>query len=159
VTLASGLSGPAAIAVDTISVYFTTGGRTVMKVGLDGQGLLTLASGLGQGTLPAIAVDAEGVYWTDPTAGTVMEVPIGGGTPVTLASGQVSPEGIAADSSGVYWVTAGDGSAGFNGTVMRVGHDGGDPVTLVSGQAYPSGIALDTVSIYWADGDVLRLAK
>ena len=66
-----------------------------------------------------IAVDAAFVYWTNSArgvanAGTVMKVPIGGGTPITLACAQTQPWGIAVDATSVYWTNLSDG------TVMKV---------------------------------------
>lgn len=54
----------------------------------------------------------RGVYWTDGCSGTVMSVPLAGGTPTTLASGQ-TPTDIAVDGSSVYWTNNG-------GTVMKL---------------------------------------
>jgi len=68
----------------------------------------------GQGSSLGIAVDATRVYWTNVNGGTVMTVPIVGGTPTHLASGQANPLGIAVDATRVYWTTDEDG------TVMKV---------------------------------------
>jgi hypothetical protein len=60
-------------------------------------------------------VDTTSVYWTSyGSSGTVMKVPTGGGTPITLASGQSGACGIAADATSVYWTNY-DGS-----TVMKL---------------------------------------
>jgi hypothetical protein len=53
-----------------------------------------------------------------------MSVPIDGGTPTTLASGQMAPEVIVVDSTSVYWTTAScalpDGGFCSGGTVMKL---------------------------------------
>jgi hypothetical protein len=38
--------------------------------------------------------------------GSVMKVPIGGGTPTVLASGQTGAASIAVDATSVYWTDA-----------------------------------------------------
>lgn len=60
-------------------------------------------------------MDATSVYWTDSSGGTVMKAPLGGGTPTTLAPGQVGPDGIAVDGTSVYWTNNDD-----PGAVMKV---------------------------------------
>jgi hypothetical protein len=54
------------------------------------------------------------VYWTNYGDGTVVKVPLGGGAPIVLASGQDSPASIAVDATSVTWVNE-DG-----GNVMRL---------------------------------------
>ncbi len=77
-------------------------------------------------------------------------MPLDGGTPITLASGQSGPWSIAVDATSVYWTNSG-GAGNGPGTVMKVPLGGGTPITLASGQGAPAGIAVDTTSVYWTD--------
>ncbi|MHB8595160.1 MAG: NHL repeat-containing protein, partial [Acidimicrobiales bacterium] len=90
----------------------------------------------------ALAVHGSNLFWTN-TGGTLMTLPVAGGTLQTFASGQDSPFIIVVDDASVYWT---DRAAG---TVMKEALGGGTPTTLVSGQNQPWALAVDATSVYW----------
>jgi hypothetical protein len=71
-----------------------------------------------------------------------MKVPLDGGTPGTLASGQYVIVAMVVDATNVYWTA--------ESNVMKVPLGGGIATTLATGQDLPAGIAVDATSVYWA---------
>jgi hypothetical protein len=68
---------------------------------LGGGTTTTLVSG---STVGGVAVDSTNVYWTDPDDRLVLKVPVGGGTPVTVAESPMLPTRLALDATSVYWI-------------------------------------------------------
>jgi hypothetical protein len=108
-----------------------------------GECLVTLATGV----YPlGITVGSSNVYWTDARLDTVMSVPSSGGTPVTLASGQLAPQGITVDSTSVYWTNPNGGGAG---PIISTPLGGGALTTLASGVDSPFAIAVEGTNVFW----------
>ena len=80
-----------------------------MKVTATGGTPVTLVTLTGSAVPAGIAVDANNVYWIE-GLGSVRKVPIGGGSPVTLAPAPELPGGIAVDATNVYWTDTSTGN-------------------------------------------------
>lgn len=93
------------------------------------RGVVALATG--QRSPGAIAIDATNVYWANAGDGTVMKVPLAGGTPVVLASQQDSPSALAVDANNVYFANW------DSGTLMKVPLVGG-PITFITTGSSPT---------------------
>jgi hypothetical protein len=144
VTLASSITKPYGIAIDSAYVYFTDNGAgSVYKVPLAGGTLVQLATG--QGGATGVAVDTAGdVFWTlNVAGGAIMKLASGATTPTTLAS-QPNAYWLATDSTNVFW-TIGNS----NTSIMKIGVGGGTATAIVSGQSWPWGIVLDATNAYW----------
>jgi len=116
--------------------YFTGGGNQIQT---------TLSTG--QTSAAYLSADSSNIYWaTYSNSGNVMQVPIGGGAPITLASSQTYPCGVASDDSYVYWCS--------QPGVYKTPIGGGSSILLVSspqGGQYSYSITVDDAYIYWTD--------
>jgi hypothetical protein len=99
-----------------------------------------------------IVVQGTNLYFTDPVAGTVRQVPVDGSTgPSSLVSGQVNPTAIAADAMNVYWLNA--PPSGMS-SVMMAPVSGGATTTLDSETGSLAAIAVDSTNVYWTNTNV-----
>jgi hypothetical protein len=102
-----------------------------------------------------LSTDAENVYFAT-TDGVVGQMPLHGGAPVTLATGQANAiSTIATDAHYVYWGT-------YAGDLVKTPIGGGKLTTLASGQYAVRGVAVDADNVYWASmgaGTVMMRAK
>jgi hypothetical protein len=150
--------GPAfAVALDAARVYWT-GGGSVMSLPLQGGTTpTTLVSGQAGGP-NAIASDGTSVYWVNSTSNanltsSVRKVAVSGGSPVTLATGLVSPSSVAVDGQNVYW---GEGTAapdvdGGAPCVKSLPVGGGSVTTLVASTLLSGGGPAPAVAVHDPD--------
>ena len=168
--LACALAGCQPQTIDLGSSKGGPDGSTINPVGeagpaasidCEGGSCMTLAvDAIGHPVL--IAVDGSKVYWTTPVGGSngvsigfVKSVPVAGGTPSTLASGQNFPFGIAVDSTSVYWTTLAPSSGPQvvnDGRVQKLPVAGGPAAQLVGNRT--SGcmnVAVGKSGVYWIE--------
>jgi hypothetical protein len=117
-----------------------------------------LASGLNQ---PGpLALSGDYLYFANndplgagPDSADIVRIPLGGGSPMVLASGQGQVWAVAADANNVYWTSDG-------GTVQKLAIAGGAPIALASGIDHPGGLAVDATTVYFGslyNGDVMKV--
>ena len=141
-----------------IAVYGAFDAGTVQAVQRAGGAVTTFVPNASP-YIDEVAVDATSVYWTtsEATGGTVMKVPIDGGTPVKIGSAARGATSILADSTGIYWLDVGVGTNPY-GAVERSPLDGGPPVSVAPFQQNPGGLIRDATSLYWySDFGIFRL--
>jgi hypothetical protein len=167
------INGIRDVALATNAVYWTSSGD-VMVAPLDGGSAVPLA--IAQNVPGAMAIDSQSLYWVnggsvyardDPSGapghdGSIVSIPLAGGTPRVLASDQDSPLAIAVDDSAIYWTAGGvttiDGGTS-DGVVLSMPLDGGTPTPLVSGLGMPTAIAVHdgvvAFSAYTSSGNAI----
>jgi hypothetical protein len=145
VAVASGLSYPAAIAVDAQNVYFATI-DSVVSAPIAGGPAKVLGGVMGS---PAgIAVDKSQVYvslagYSPMDKGQLLSVPIAGGNPTVMVDGLDQPRAVTVNGSSVYYADATD--------VFSVGAAGGMPHTYEA-QQYAYAITADSTHVFWTSG-------
>jgi hypothetical protein len=160
--LASGLAGPGGLALEDETLYFMDTSGDLLSLPASGGDVTTLYKGPGlppdtatEYWAPAIAVDADSVYFSECTglmgvsSSSLYRLPRSGGTPILLASS--CAVGIAVDSTDVYWTSGED----VSGEVRSVPIGGGPTRVIASGQIYiTAGPVLDATSVYWGVSEV-----
>jgi sugar lactone lactonase YvrE len=161
-TLASGITFPLLLTLDSQNVYVTCGDGTILsipKAGGDGGIGNVIVSGQGGDGISGIAVDSQHVYWSNNAVdGGIFMAPLGGGSPTQLVGSQNQAGSIAVDTANVYWVT----SLNPGGIVAMAPLTGGTPVTLATGQTQANGIVVNSTDVFWSDfafGKVLQVVK
>jgi hypothetical protein len=95
-----------------------------------------------------VAVSGGTVIWADRGIGTIMAVPVTGGTtpfPLVNGLGVPGPQDMTANSGFLYWA---DGSGVFADREIA----GSTPLLLASGQNTPAYLTANSSTVYWADG-------
>jgi hypothetical protein len=114
-------------------------------------------------SLQALIADATGLYWSDmgaspngvttPGTGSILALPAGASTVVTLASNVNQPVELASDGQDIYW----NDPAG----ISRVPIGGGTP-TLVVADSIVGNVRVDATDVYWTNtcfGTIKKIAK
>jgi len=150
--LATGLTDLNYLAIDSTNAYVSieppTGTGPILGVALTGGTPFTLAPNREQPN--GVAAIGGALFWAEQgdggMNGAVLSVPVGGGTPVVVVSGQIGPEQLAVDSKSVYFSNWDWGGT----TVVQAARDGGATDTLAS-LPRPLGIAIDPSNVYFSN--------
>jgi hypothetical protein len=104
------------------------------------------AVGLATGS-DTIALSGGTLFWTESSSGGVYEMPIGGTTPVAVATGESGPFGLVLDSTWVYWATS---AASINRN-LQTNLDASAPSNVLKASTGNlSAIATDGKYVYYA---------
>jgi hypothetical protein len=141
------------IAVDATRVYFATAGQSagtgfIASVPKTGGTVATLASA--QGFPRELVLGGTTLVWRDDFDGTVETMPVGGGAPSTVISGQLVAKCIAASATTAYVGTVLGSVEGVDLATAAV-----SDVTTTDLPG-PTGMVTQGTSLYWAGSEVVR---
>jgi len=112
-------------------------------------------------TFGGLAIDRDGLYWTDSTRG-VVSVPRAGGMPYVVSAYDADLNGdiggVAVQGADVFWVTL---VSGLVSTSSKTAHMQA-PIAVASGQETPENVAADDTTVYWTnwgDGTVMSAPR
>ncbi|HEX8794475.1 MAG TPA: Ig-like domain-containing protein [Polyangiaceae bacterium] len=159
----SPISYPHYLAIDDSYVYWTgdNGGvtidATVQRVSKCGGAPETVASEPGTEGTADIVTDGTFAYYVVWTAGGnstyLDEVPVGGGTPTLLATGNTTQSGLALAAGTLYWKDCVIGSP-LSCVIKALPTTGGTPRLVATDNTdYQSQLAVDDEYVYWTDWD------
>jgi hypothetical protein len=148
-------SSPAALVIDGTNAYFASCSRDgtasmAMSVPLDGGSTTTFATG--PSCPVSLAIGDRSLYVAGLDRGDIIEVPLGGGTSLTVTSGADGATGIALDATNIYWATK-------SGAVIKAQLHGDMPTTLASSQNVSSRPLVDATHVYWGDPEDRTIKK
>lgn len=164
--------GTGGVATDATSVYWASQMGNVYHTAFadppctEGTLVQPSCKSFGGSGAYGVAVDANFVYWTEPSSGAVKRAPKGGGLTVSVATGQDLPQAIAVMDNFVYWGCASN-TGPTAGTIRRAPQVAAvcDAAACekVATAAAPDAIIASDDGLYWTNnavtGGVYRLAK
>ena len=153
---AAGQPSPRYLCIAGGKVYWTKADGTVMMQPTGGTTATTVASGLSKPL--GIGVAGPNAYVAETNTGYLLQLPLAGGSKVTLAAMNVGQfiEGLATDGQKI-WVAYNLGSG-----VAELAITGGSEKLFATSQGGPSGVAVDATWVYWANqqsGEIRKKTK
>ncbi len=129
--------------------------QMVKSVPIDGGAPTNLYSPPDNAGVNSLVADSANVYLAV-NDGNIVRVPLGGGAPTTIATGQEDNVWLAIDPEYLYW-----GANSIEGTIIRKMALGGGPVVDLGTAPLPAnGVAVDATYVYFTSGgDVYAIPK